>query len=193
MDKDSNQSVARVQQQDPVDPGVRSGSMGETRFPPEGKSWEGAPQGAAGDALREANRQVGEIAEYVSYYLSAKWDGVKLSLKNVGIFAVLGVVGLIAGAALVITAVVQVCSGIAQGLAVLFGGRLWLGNLVTGILLLGLVAAGAYFGLSSLMGKSRKATVNKYELRKKHERNRFGHDVEQQARKQQREQRTHGA
>src|SRR4051794_5501565 len=94
----------------------RSGSMGETRFPPEEQGWQGAPEGAAQEAVREVGTQIGEVAEYIGYYLGAKRDAIMLSLKNAGIYAALGVVGLLAGGALVVTAVVLLCQGIAQAL-----------------------------------------------------------------------------
>jgi uncharacterized membrane protein YdfJ with MMPL/SSD domain len=131
--------------------------------------------------MRDIGRRLGELGEYLSYYLSAKSDGIKLTLKNVAVYAALGVVGLIAAGALVVTAVVLLCMGIAQGLGALFGHHLWVGYLVTGLLLLGGLGAAVYFGMSFMVGKSRKATVHRYEARQRKQRAEFGQDVKERA------------
>ena len=134
--------------------------------------------------IAAAGRHLKELQNYASYYIAAKTDGIKLTLKNVVIYAGLGVVGLVAAGALLVVAVVQLCYGIAGALGALFGGRLWLGELVTGFLLLAGTGAAAYFALSSLTRKSRKATVQKYEARQRQQRQDYGHDVNERAREQ---------
>src|SRR3954463_15030195 len=77
------------------------------------------------EAFKDAGRKFAELGEYVSYYIAAKFDGIKGSVRNIGIYAALGVVGLIATAGFVVTAVVLLCRGIAGAFAALFGGRVW--------------------------------------------------------------------
>src|SRR5204863_5692107 len=96
------------------------------RIPAEDKSWAGAPPDAPAEALKDFRKRLGELGEYVSYYFAAKSDAFKLSLKNAVVYAALGVVGLIAAGALLVTAVVLLCTGIAGGLGRLFGERYWL-------------------------------------------------------------------
>src|SRR5436190_1352266 len=93
------------------------------RIPDEDQSWAGAPQGAPAEAMKDLRKRLGEIGEYASYYLAAKSDAFKLSMKNAAVYAALVVVGLIASVALVVTAVVLMCTGIAGGLGALFGGH----------------------------------------------------------------------
>jgi len=131
--------------------------------------------------LRAAQRRFEELKEYVSYLIAAKVDSLKLTLVNAGIYAALGIVGLFAGAALVVTAVVLACTGIAGALAALFGHRPWLGNLVTGVLLLAAVGTVAMIGLKRLTGQSRERTLKKYAARQQQQRAKFGEDVEQAA------------
>src|SRR4051812_6194033 len=100
MDKNVHNGASEHQQQS------RSGSMGETRFPPEEQGWQGAPQGAARKAMRGVATQIGELSEYVSYFLAANRDEIMLWLKTLGIYVVLAIIGLLAGGALVVTAVV---------------------------------------------------------------------------------------
>src|SRR4051794_10920841 len=73
--------------------------------------------------------RLAEVREYASYYVKARVDRMKVSVRNIAVMAALGIVGLIAAGALVVTAVVLLCQGIALGLATLFGGRMWLGDL----------------------------------------------------------------
>src|SRR5207249_11961447 len=108
---------------------------------------------------------------------SARLDAIKLSLRNVVIFAALGILGLFAGAALIITAIVQVCIGLAQMVAHVCGDRMWAGNLIVGALLLISIAAGAIFGLKAAANSSRKRTVAKYELRQHQQREQYGRDA----------------
>ena len=56
----------------------------------------------------------------------------------------------------------------------------------------GLQAAigGVLFALKSITGSSRKRTIEKYENRKRDERNLYGHDVADRAREQQQQQAT---
>jgi len=134
-----------------------------------------------GEAFKSVANRFSEVAEYISYYIAAKTDGIKLTLRNVAIFAALGVIGLIAGAALVATAVVLLCVGLAHALGALFGHHGWLGDMVAGLLLLGLVAGGVFFGLKMVGKGSRTATVKKYAARQQQQRAKFGQDVRQRA------------
>ena len=131
--------------------------------------------------LKAAQRRFEELKEYVSYLVTAKLDAAKVSLRNAGIYAALGVVGLLALSALVVTAVVLACYGFAGALGALFGGRAWLGNLVGGILLLGAIGGVAWFGLQKVTGASKERTLKKYAARQQQQRAKFGEDVEQAA------------
>jgi len=131
--------------------------------------------------FKAAQRRLQELQEYVSYYISAKTDALKLSVTNAVIYAALGIVGLLAGSALVVTAVVLACMGIAGALAALFGHRPWLGNLVGGLLLLAIVGVVAVVGLKKVTGASRERTLKKYAARQQQQRAKFGEDVQQAA------------
>ncbi|MCC6424046.1 MAG: phage holin family protein [Phycisphaerales bacterium] len=122
---------------------------------------------------------IGEFKEYASYFVSARWDGVKLSIRQVVLYTILGLLGLCVIAAFLATAVVLLLDGVAGGLGVLFGGRLWLGNLVVGVVILGLLAGGTILGMKRFKAKSRQKTVEKYESRKHQQRTRFGCDLHQ--------------
>src|SRR6267143_5146250 len=48
------------------------------------------------EGFQRATQLIGEYKEYASYYLATKIDGIKASLRNVGIYAGLGIAGLMA-------------------------------------------------------------------------------------------------
>ena len=161
--------------QDPTAPGVSTAPSDRVRADPIPD--DQTPQHAVADL----KARVSELAEYISYMLSAKVDGVKLTLRNMALYAALGVVGLIAAGAVVVSAVVLVCVGVAGGLSALFGDRPWQGALVAGLLLLAVIGAGTWFGLSRLMKGSRERTVQKYAAREQQQRAKFGHDIHERA------------
>jgi hypothetical protein len=127
--------------------------------------------------FKAAQRRLEELKEYASYYVSAKLDAMKLSVTRAVLIAAMGVVGLLAGTTLVVTAVVLACMGLAGALSALFGHRPWLGNLVTGVILLMAVGAVAFFGIRRMTGASRERTLKKYAARKQQQRAKFGEDV----------------
>src|SRR5438067_1526741 len=63
-------------------------------------------------AFHDLRTRLGELSEYLSYYISAKTDSIKVSIRNIGIYAGLGILGLFAGGAFVVTAVVLLCPGV---------------------------------------------------------------------------------
>ncbi len=134
-----------------------------------------------GAAFKDLPFRVEELREYVKYYLSAKADGIKVSLRNAGIYAALGVIGLIAGGAFIVTLMVFLLRGIAGGMGALFGGRLWLGELVTAIVFLAVVGVGTMMALNRLTKASRERTASKYASRQQQQRARYGTDVSQRA------------
>jgi putative superfamily III holin-X len=133
------------------------------------------------EALKEAAARIGEIREYAAYLVAAKLDAWKTSLRNLGIYAALGLVGAIVGGALMATAAVLLLVGIAHGLGDLLWDKWWLGDLIVGLLVLGGAAAGIIFGLKKLTGTFKKQLVAKYEDRQRKQRINFGHDVEERA------------
>jgi hypothetical protein len=134
------------------------------------------------DAMKDALRQAGELKSYAAYFVAAKVDAIKATVRNVGLYAALGVIGLMAGGAIIVTAAVLLCLGLSQLLASAFDPpKPWFGNLIVGAVLLALVLAGAWLAVSSITKSSRKRTVKKYEDRKRQQRADFGHDVHTRA------------
>jgi hypothetical protein len=143
------------------------------------------PAESPGEALHVAMARLAELREYAAYFIAAKMDGIKIGLRNAGIYAALGVLGAIAGASFIVVAATLLLIGCAHGLGALFGGRDWLGDLIVGVVVLAAVAIGAVLGLKMITGTSRKKTVEKYETRQHQQRRSYGHDVKQRAHEQQ--------
>lgn len=156
---------------------------GERQSPDhERTSNAGHDRGSEGPELLEPlRRYLAELQDYLSYYLAARTDAVKLQVRTLLIYAALGVVGGLVGVAALIAAVVLALSGTANGLAELLGGRLWAGQLITGATVLVITAAAIFFAMRSITGGSRKKTVKKYENWRGNQQAQFGHDVLQRS------------
>lgn len=93
-------------------------------------------------ALKLLLKQFNELREHLSHYVTARSDGIKLALRNTLLWIALSALGLVAVSGLIITASWFMLSGTAEGLGVLCGGRLWVGKIIAGCLVL------AGFGLA---------------------------------------------
>ena len=165
--------------QDPTAPGVTAsaGSNGG-RLGPDAVTDDHAPP----EALKDIGTRLSELGEYVSYFIGAKVDGIKITLRNVGIMAGLGVIGLIAAGGFIVTLVVLLLRGIAGAIGAMFNpDRLWAGELITSVLFLTLLGVGVMIGLKMLTKSSRERTAKKYAARQQQERVKFGTDVHQRA------------
>jgi len=169
--------------QDPTAPGVSASSSPSSssatggRLGPDTVTDDQAPP----EALKDIATRLSELGEYLSYYISAKLDGIKVSVRNVGIMAGLGVVGLIAGGAFLATLMVLLLRGIAYGLGDLLWDKWWLGELITAVLFLGAIGVGVMVMMKKLTKSSRERTAKKYAARQQTERSKFGTDVRQRA------------
>lgn len=133
------------------------------------------------DAFARLRQHWREVREFFNHYFLVQLDRILLSIKMLMVYAVLGALVLIGLGALLVTAAVQVCYGISHLLTQAFGGRVWLGELVTGAVIWILVLATAYIGISSLIARSRRATMEKYEQRRAKQRSDIGYDAQAKA------------
>jgi uncharacterized membrane protein len=124
---------------------------------------------------------VEELQAYVTHFVSAKIDGLLLSVRQLALWIVLGVVGLTAAVGLVVTAVVLVLVGAADGFARLFGGQWWLGALVVGVGTLVLLALGIFIGMRTWQSRWRQQKVQQYDERQLQQHATFGHSVADRA------------
>lgn len=136
---------------------------------------DGNGSGAA--SFKDVMRDVGELKEYATYLVSAKLDGIKVSLRNLALYAALGILGAVAGVAILATSAVLLLSGLSGMLGTLFGGRYNLSAFLVGLLVLGGILGGTWLMLGKITKASRQRTVEKYESRKHEQRANYGHDV----------------
>ena len=138
------------------------------------------------DAVKEAAAKLGEVKEYAGVLIAAKLDALKLTLRNVALYAVLGIVAGLVGIGMLITAGVLLMTGLAGLIGEIFPNDYehWGGPLVLGLLIVGVAVGGVLFAMKSITGSSRKRTIEKYENRKRDERFAYGHDVAERAREQ---------
>src|SRR4051812_1646446 len=153
-------STATAEEEDPA-------SRGPVH--PAGHSADGAdgttppPAASAGEALRGVGEKLAELGEYAGYFISAKLDGLKVGVRQLGVYAVLGIVGLIALSTVVTTAVVMLLVGLAMAIGKAFEpDQYWAGALIVSVVVLAGLAVGVIFGLKRLTNTSRSALVRKY-------------------------------
>jgi hypothetical protein len=120
-------------------------------------------------------RSIEKLAAHASYLLTIRADALRLKARRATRAAALGVLALVAGAALTVAAVVELVSGMAAGLGNVLGAR-WIGGIATGAILLAGIGIAAALVLRRAMRKHRDQTVARYERRKASQRRRFGHD-----------------
>jgi hypothetical protein len=129
------------------------------------------------EALAALRRRLEEFLDYASYYLAARIDAVKVVVRHTLLLAAAGIVGLFAVLALIITAVVLVCIGIADALGSVLGNHRWAGDLITGGVILGALALAVLFGMKIIDRASLRATTARYEKLRQKQRQRHGRDV----------------
>jgi hypothetical protein len=122
-------------------------------------------------------RQIGELQTYFRHFVSAKVDSVVLSARQLAMWTVLGLTGLLALAGLVVTAIVLLLQGAASGLALLFHTQLWLGQIVVGGGMLLVLTLGILIGMRSWQRQWREQKVQQYDERQLQQRQAFGHSV----------------
>jgi uncharacterized membrane protein len=117
----------------------------------------------------------------MTHFISAKIDAWVLSARQLALWVVLGVVGLTAAVGLVVTAVVLVLIGAAEGFALLFGGRWWLGALVVGGGTVALLTLGILIGMRTWNSRWRQQKVHQYDERQRQQQATYGHSVAERA------------
>jgi hypothetical protein len=116
-----------------------------------GAGGNGAPDGETRGEAREVDweaiaarlfERLAEVLREVRTLVSVSSEGARLRLRRARWGLMQGIVLGLAGAALALAGAVYLARGLAGTLAVLLGGRPWLGELVAGLLLLALAAGG---------------------------------------------------
>lgn len=137
---------------------------------------------SAAQAFANLSAQIAQLKEYAAYYAAAKLDGIKWSMTRIAVMAVLGIVALIVGAGVLVTAAVLFVTGLASGLGRAFGPDMaWLGWIIVGGLVLVATAIGALMGLSALTKSTQRRMAEKYENKRRRQQYEYGTNVRSRA------------
>ena len=163
--------------QDPTAPGATAPGAAQADTSNGDSAQADQDQQTPGEVFHAAQRNIAQLGEYVSHFISAKLDAMRLAARHAVFFALCGIIAGIAAIALVVTAVVYLVRGIAETLTAIFGGHAWAGDLVTALLLLGTIAGSLLITFRRSAKTSRERTVKKYAAKQQQQRARFGEDV----------------
>lgn len=134
------------------------------------------------DSLKDAMHSLREVRAYFWQYVAARADAAKATARLMVLYAFLSVFGIIVALTATVTATVLLVVGAAGGLAAALGGRVWLANLLVGILFIAGVSVGMSVAYPMITGRLRRATVRKYEAMRRKQQAEFGHHAEDKAR-----------
>jgi hypothetical protein len=130
------------------------------------------------DALNEALRHAAEAREYFIYWLAAEADRLKLRLRRVAMWAMVGLVGLAILVAVIMTATGLLLVGVAEFIAGLLRDQLWLGAIITGGGLLLVAALAIALGLWSWQRSAFESVRHRFAARRRLQRAKFGRSIE---------------
>lgn len=133
------------------------------------------------DALRDAMGRLAELREFVAYYVAAKVDAIKVTIRQIGIYAGLGLLAAVMGATVVVVSVVLLLRGIAGAFAEIFPTHPWIGDLITAVIFLSIPVIAILIGMRILTRTFKTSTVRKYESRQSQQRQEFGRSVRDEA------------
>jgi hypothetical protein len=129
---------------------------------------------SAAAAFHTLLQQYGELVAYGSHFVHATLDGIKVSIRQAVVWTVLGIMGGIALVAVIVTAIVLLLTGLATGIGLAFGGQLWLGSVVVGLVLLIILSLGCLVGVRVFFKHAREQKVRDYGERQLQQRAQFG-------------------
>jgi hypothetical protein len=148
-----------------------------------GKSTEehNASDAEAQEAFHTLLHQGGELYAYVSHFLSAQVDTLKLSGRQILLWGAIVSLGAIGAVSALVMSVVLLLTGLATGMGMAVGGALWLGQVIIGLVLLVSFGVVILIGWSHMQNRSRTQKVQDYAERQQQQRLQFGHSVADRA------------
>ena len=151
------------------------------------------PADSPDEAFASLHNRFDEFVDYAIYYLISRLDALRYAFKRRILIASIMAVTVFAAAGAIVTAVVLLCEGICDALSAMLGHR-WAGELVTSLLLLGLVAVAGSIAINRLFIGPYHKLVDRYDELRRRQRQRHGRDVRDRARddKSPREDNSHG-
>jgi hypothetical protein len=135
----------------------------------------------AQEALHVLLQQGLELYAYFSHFVRAQIDALKLSGRQIILWAAVGSLGAVVVVSALVMGVVLFLSGLATGVGTAVGGTLWLGQIIVGLGFLILFGIVILLGRSRLQSRSRSQKVQDYAERQQQQRLQFGHSVAERA------------
>jgi ABC-type multidrug transport system fused ATPase/permease subunit len=152
----------------------------------DGHAPDAPPPDAPGPSpIEPLLKNLAALAEYFSYYLAVRADGLRLRVRRAVAWAIVAVIALLTACTALAVAVVLLLAGMANGLAALCGGRLWAGQLLVGFIVLFGAGLAIAIGSARQIQASLRQTKDKYEQWQSKQRAKFGEDVAERARSRQ--------
>jgi len=121
------------------------------------------PAAAAGDLAGSASRLAAALLRSVEVFVEVRADRLRLSLRRMLVRGAIGIALAVVTLVWLAAASLAVLRGLCDGLTVLWGGRVWLGNLTGGLLVLLLLAGTAALWLRLNARGTLARLVAKYE------------------------------
>lgn len=133
-------------------------------------------------SMQQMQQTFKELFEYSRYYAELHWDQLKLSIVKYALLAFLAVFIAALMATLLIAGGIVLVIGFSYSLAEwLFDGNGAYGLLLGGALIVMPVITAMAVGVAVVQSRLRVQLGQKYETKKREQRARYGHDVEQRA------------
>jgi len=142
------------------------GSSPVSAYPSSSSSSGSVNSSDCPDPLEPLRRHWAQLTKEVAYYISLQTDNVRLQLRTVLLYAVLGTGAAVTGLTAAIVAVVLLLRGITDCVAILLDGRVWASELIVGTAVLVFGVAAAMGGIRWFIKTSRQRTIEKYEPRR---------------------------
>ena len=144
---------------------------------PETEAPRGGERHSLLDFIDDIKDSFAELIEYVSYYLAVQLNIARLTVRRMIFLAALGVMTLIASAAIVVVGAILICVGIAHALALAFQSQ-WIADIVTGAGVLVFVCLAAkMFVYRMTRFADEHLMAEKFEARRRRQKRRSGRDV----------------
>ena len=115
------------------------------------------------DSVIEATKRFADAINFGKQYLSAQADRVRIVVRNIAIFAILGIVAALVAATILVSATVLLCVGVANAIGSVLGGRFWAGDMIVGVVVLGGIALAVPIVLKKIFHASQVRTRLAYE------------------------------
>jgi hypothetical protein len=143
-------------------PDIRSSaseSASQARQEPAGNGWHAC----ASESLKDLPRLLQDLGESAAFYAGIRKDVIGARAREAIAHSVLVAFGVLVVASTVAVSVGLLLLGVSRLLGSLFGGRLWLGEMITGLLGLAMCGGGTWVYVGHRRRSWRDATARRYD------------------------------